>query len=1031
LANALYNLVAVEDAFGLAKITTNTRWKFATAADKMKAFDTWLDGQIKAGVLSEDGNGGNTATGAKYIRSAYRTGIVNTFRKIRKQEQKGKMTPVTGYAGSEDQFLKDTFDASESVQKMQLLGTRVYSALKDVSSTMDAKITRILSQGIADGKNPRELGRQLQKEVSSLGKVRANRIARTEIIHAHAEAQLDAFDALQIEQIQVMAEWSTAGDDKVCPMCNELTGVVLTPKEARGLLPRHPNCRCAWVPADVGESTKGQQRSKAAVQGAINRSVKMEHPKKSMADAFDMSKWAGADLKVDTRPKPIKDLQIFAPSPNLWGQQPTAVMRWMGQDGWSVEDANRVLAEMGEPSNMATIRTQVNAGKKGLRGAPAALTDEQIAILRSKRAGGTIIPPTPPVIKPVVPPPIIQPKPITPPPVKIPGLSKLKKLEDADGTLRSEQLWMVEDQPYSVAGAEFGQKGQIVNLNLKAGPIPLTATQEVMDAARVEAFLKNPNLAIDAGDEALPKIFRYNNRLYIHDGHHRMAAAVLSGEETIAVRYLQDEVTPGSYDLSKYISAAMPKPVVPPVVPPIIPPVLPDIKDIKTTGTSLIRLLGKEGFDFKDARSIADELGLKLSDATLKTQLAAGRKGLRGEVAKLTDVQLTALRARKGTGVITPKPFKLPEPKPIVPKPVVTKSSEPWEYVRREKQLFVGTKEERQKALAKFLKDDPELDALQKKMAGLVDQIEVDIQQKLKTYNEAHAEVSRLELEQRQLARIWKEATPELRWSSMTGKEALAAMRKSPEAGQLKALDKAIAEQKKLLKKLEPETDAIKVQHLRTNPVLNLPEAEQHKMKVQIGWDPKDPEETSGDKTNAGNAKDVAEWIQAKYAKRNDDVLEYKSYIAHGGRSSALPDLDEIRLSANCEPKVIAHEMAHVLEDHSQRAGQEKDIATLFRELRVDRAGTPTKTMNEFMQGAGYHPSETGNEDEFGKFFKYGSSKYYCGKDYTGIYNSKNGTVPTEIISMGVEALYANGPRFARDDPEYFKFIVGFLRGYY
>ena len=886
LANALYNLVAVEDAFGLAKITTNTRWKFATAADKMKAFDTWLDGQIKAGVLSEDGNGGNTATGAKYVRSAYRTGIVNTFRKIRKQEQKGKMTPVTGYAGSEDQFLKDTFDASESVQKMQLLGTRVYSALKDVSSTMDAKITRILSQGIADGKNPRELGRQLQKEVSSLGKVRANRIARTEIIHAHAEAQLDAFDALQVEQIQVMAEWSTAGDDKVCPMCNELTGVVLTPKEARGLLPRHPNCRCSWVPADVGESTKGQQRSKEAVQGAINRSVKMEHPKKSMADAFDMSKWAGADLKVDTRPKPIKDLPLFAPSPNLWGQQPTAVMRWMGQDGWSVEDANRVLVEMGEPSNMATIRTQVNAGKKGLRGAPAALTDEQIAILRSKRAGGTIIPPTPPVIKPVVPPPIIPP---------------------------------------------------------------------------------------------------------------------------------------------------IPKPVVPPVVPPIIPPTLPDIKDIKTTGTSLIRLLGKEGFDFKDARSIADELGLKLSDATLKTQLAAGRKGLRGEVAKLTDAQLTALRAWKGTGIITPKPPTIkvtPPPKPIIP----VKQVKPYEYVPRPRKIIT---EDTSHVLESYLQEDTELNAVVAEVTKLGEEAEVLRNEMERRLQGLLMEIATKENDARAAAVRWlKETDADAYRSALergrsVGTEAVSRlnnMENPPKdlAKMFTDLESVRSERWKLEKKLSTHAEDLRKE---IDKVLDIDKA--HRKGINL-------EMEKGRDNRRATVKEAADWIERKLARRPEDTEGDKVYVKltknETSRAFASPGENTITLKANEKHKTAVHEIGHIVEYRVQRhsQGTQKNMGKIFRDMRIRDADTEEVYLSEQFPANGYGKMETGNEDHFGRYFGKGNtSAFYCGKSYDRGEDLEMQTQPTEVISMGLEAMYHDPAGLAKADPEYFKFLVGFLRGHY
>ena len=63
---------------------------------------------------------------------------------------------------------------------------------------------------------------------------------------------------------------------------------------------------------------------------------------------------------------------------------------------------------------------------------------------------------------------------------------------------------------------------------------------------------------------------------------------------------------------------------------------------------------------------------------------------------------------------------------------------------------------------------------------------------------------------------------------------------------------------------------------------------------------------------------------------------------------------------------------------------------------------------------------ERGRKDRFDAFFDQREA-YYCGKDY--------GPRATEIISMGLEALYVDAIGFARKDPEYCKFILGVLSG--
>ena len=114
---------------------------------------------------------------------------------------------------------------------------------------------RILSDGLIKGEGPAKIARSLTDNIKKMTRTRANVIARTEIIHAHAEGQLDSFQRLNIEEVSAMVEWSTAGDDRVCEQCLSLEGETFTIEEARGQIPLHPNCRCAWMPSDMQRKT--------------------------------------------------------------------------------------------------------------------------------------------------------------------------------------------------------------------------------------------------------------------------------------------------------------------------------------------------------------------------------------------------------------------------------------------------------------------------------------------------------------------------------------------------------------------------------------------------------------------------------------------------------------------------------------------------------------------------------------------------------------------------------------------------------
>jgi len=295
LAREIYKLVVEEDAFGLSQPVANVgRWQFATNDQKLDEFNRWLQTQIDSKVIAL--RGGSDIFSAKYVDSAYRKGLVNAFIAVKKKDM---IKDPDYYKKSQAEFLTTAFAAPETVSKVKLLATRSYEDLKGMTNTMATQMSRTLADGLIHGRGAMAIARDLSKRVDiSIG--RARTIARTEIIFAHAQGQLDAFTELGVEEVGVMAEWSTAGDDRVCPQCEELEGVVMTVEEAQGLIPRHPNCRCTWIPANVNEKAKGQIKTARGIEAAISRSAKAETGESTAAAARDASRWQGVDIEVST-----------------------------------------------------------------------------------------------------------------------------------------------------------------------------------------------------------------------------------------------------------------------------------------------------------------------------------------------------------------------------------------------------------------------------------------------------------------------------------------------------------------------------------------------------------------------------------------------------------------------------------------------------------------------------------------------------------------------------------------------------------
>lgn len=303
----------------LNSITANTRWKFNTTQDQVDQFRQWLSNEIDNEILS-DPETTEDDWWDEYVQEGYKKGAGRAFddeNKIAKALKGGAVSDF--YLGTRAQFLQSTFANPQSIDKLKLLSGRVFTDLKGVTDAMATVITRTLTDGLAQGKNPREIGRLLAKAVDGIGKNRAQTIARTEIIRTHAEGQLDALEAMGVEEIGVAVEWATAGDTRVCPLCSALNGITLKVKEAHGLLPRHPNCRCAFIPANVGETKATdpqQKKSAAAIERAVDKSISLEGKEdEELEDKRADSKWAGADLKVEpVRPKSILDEEVPDPT---------------------------------------------------------------------------------------------------------------------------------------------------------------------------------------------------------------------------------------------------------------------------------------------------------------------------------------------------------------------------------------------------------------------------------------------------------------------------------------------------------------------------------------------------------------------------------------------------------------------------------------------------------------------------------------------------------------------------------------------
>ncbi len=246
---------------GLVSSPGDRAFNFPRSQDKIAAFMDWFNAQVDEGILETTtreqlGTSIENAWTNTYIRQGYERGVIRGRGELLKG---GFNVPSLAESGG----IAAAFNQPMHLDRAGVLFTRTFNDLKGITDAMSSQIARTLAQGISEGIGPNELARQLTKVIGgdigitdTLGRFipaerRAKILARTEIIRAHHEGTIQEYENWRVANVIVKAEFTTAGDDRVCPDCLDLEGHVFTLEAIRGLIPVHPMCRCIALPVEV------------------------------------------------------------------------------------------------------------------------------------------------------------------------------------------------------------------------------------------------------------------------------------------------------------------------------------------------------------------------------------------------------------------------------------------------------------------------------------------------------------------------------------------------------------------------------------------------------------------------------------------------------------------------------------------------------------------------------------------------------------------------------------------------------------
>jgi SPP1 gp7 family putative phage head morphogenesis protein len=264
-----------QDAFELVgnKIDAGGPYDFPTDKEQVEAFMRDLQEWIQEHFLEPVGFGpkrdGRHWSG-QYIRGAYARGWQNA---------EGRLQQVGMSVSSSS--VEEVLEVPVAVSQLKNLYIRAFERLEGFTDDLAQTVREQLTLGLGQGKNPNEIARDMRKELGVMGKTRPSKgfgarlqtIARTEIINSYSDATVSRYRRAGVDGVSLSGEFSTAGDSRVCPICEALEGDVFSltdfeqatfeyepsEDEPDSLAdeysvkpPIHPNCRCAILPVVGG-----------------------------------------------------------------------------------------------------------------------------------------------------------------------------------------------------------------------------------------------------------------------------------------------------------------------------------------------------------------------------------------------------------------------------------------------------------------------------------------------------------------------------------------------------------------------------------------------------------------------------------------------------------------------------------------------------------------------------------------------------------------------------------------------------------
>ena len=251
----MWEIVVTRDMFGLRDVkplSLNTQWKHLSLDQQQTNFSQWLQHEFNATLLQTDAHGNTWIK--PYVERAYERGIARTFEDTHRVKR--SIRPNL-YEMQKLQFVRMALANPAGRGKEKVVVQRAFDQLKGVTDDIAKNASRVVTVALTRRVQPKVLAHELvnvfkgirpqlphRKSIVTNKRrgtdARSAAITNTELSFAHSEGQLDAMEALGLEDVEILAEWVTA--DNPCDECEQYEGQVFSLEVAHGVIPLHPHC---------------------------------------------------------------------------------------------------------------------------------------------------------------------------------------------------------------------------------------------------------------------------------------------------------------------------------------------------------------------------------------------------------------------------------------------------------------------------------------------------------------------------------------------------------------------------------------------------------------------------------------------------------------------------------------------------------------------------------------------------------------------------------------------------------------------